>query len=46
MSSNICFYERVFRITDCDDFTKKFYEDMGVKLNEKEALPIDKFDIN
>ncbi len=33
---NINFYERVFRIVDCDKFTREYYEYMGLKLNEPE----------
>ena len=36
-------YGRVFRIIDCDEFTAKFYEDLGVKLNNKETYPTDLF---
>ena len=36
---HIKFYERVFRIIGCDDFTREFYEYMGVPLNEGESLP-------
>lgn len=42
---NINFYERVFRIIDCDSFTREFYEYMGVKLNRQEPMPKDNFEI-
>jgi len=29
-------YEKVFRIYDCDDFTKKFLTENKVKLNQVE----------
>lgn len=37
-------YGRVFRVTDCDDFTKLFYEENGVALNAPEPNPSDNFD--
>ena len=40
---NINFFERIFRIYDCDPFTKEFYNYMGVALNEPEELPTDLF---
>ena len=43
---NIDVYGRVFRIVDCDDFTKKFYADLGFALNEKEDYPSDLFKAN
>lgn len=33
---NINFYERVFRITNADSFTREFYEYMGVPLTAAE----------
>lgn len=41
---NLNVFERVFRIIDCDDFTRKFYEYMGVQLNEPEQIPEDNFE--
>jgi len=34
LSENVNFYERIFRIYDCDKFTKEFYEYVGTKLND------------
>ena len=31
---NINFFERIFRIYDCDPFTKEFYNYMEVSLNQ------------
>jgi EF-hand domain-containing protein 1 len=36
-------YGRVFRIVDCDDFTRKFYNNEGLKLNTPERIPDDTF---
>jgi hypothetical protein len=36
-------YGRVFRIVDCDDFTRKFYNNEGLKLNAPERIPDDTF---
>ncbi|KAM7537138.1 hypothetical protein Aperf_G00000068386 [Anoplocephala perfoliata] len=40
---NITIYGRVYRIADCDEFTKKFFEAEGILLNEPESLPIDSY---
>ena len=36
-------YGRVFKITDCDDFTRKFYQHEGITLNRGENYPEDPF---
>jgi hypothetical protein len=41
---NLNIYERVFRIVSADDFTTKFYESQGIKLNQPESVPVDKFE--
>ena len=43
---NINFYERVFRVTDCDDFTKEFYNYMGVPQVQAESIPVDNYKIH
>ena len=46
LGSNIQFYGRVFRITDCDQFTRNFYERvMGVDIGQSEKLPQDNFEL-
>lgn len=45
LGCNIEFYGRVFRVTDCDDFTRQFYSKMSVALNEKESMPTDNFEL-
>lgn len=40
---NINLFERIFRVYDCDDFTRKFYEEMERPLDAAEALPFDNF---
>jgi hypothetical protein len=40
---NIDVYGRVFRIIDCDDFTKRFYANEGFTLNTPESYPADTF---
>ena len=30
LSMNLSIYERVFRIVDCDDFTRRFYSNEGI----------------
>jgi EF-hand domain-containing protein 1 len=40
---NINLFERIFRVYDCDDFTRAFYQDMECPLAAAEALPVDNF---
>lgn len=35
----ICLYGRVFKITDCDKFTRDFLSGLGVKVNDAESTP-------
>ena len=41
---NIQMYGRVFRIIDCDEFTRNFYLEQGVELDGPENYPSDTFD--
>ncbi|MBM4179761.1 MAG: hypothetical protein FJ211_10605 [Ignavibacteria bacterium] len=43
LGQNLDIYGRVFRIVDCDEFTRSFYADQGVILNASEAFPDDPF---
>ena len=43
LAQNFNVYTRIFRIVDCDDFTKRFYEHEGVPLNQPERFPEDLF---
>jgi hypothetical protein len=36
---NFNVYLRVFRIVDCDDFTRRFFANEGVPLNAPEGYP-------
>jgi len=40
---NFNVYTRIFRIVDCDDFTRRFYANEGVALNPSEGYPQDLF---
>ncbi len=40
---NLNVYGRVFRIIDCDDFTRSFYNNEGIALNRSEEYPDDPF---
>jgi hypothetical protein len=40
---NLNVYSRIFRIVDCDDFTRRFYADQGQQLNAPESYPDDLF---
>ena len=43
VAQDVEFYGRIFRITDCDDFTRAFYANEGITLAAPEALPDDPF---
>jgi hypothetical protein len=43
VSSDFNIYKRIFRICNCDEFTKRFYANEGLALNAEEAMPDDKF---
>jgi len=43
VAQNITFFDRTFRIINCDDFTRQFLENQGVRLNASEELPTDAF---
>lgn len=40
---NLPVYGRVFRIIDCDDFTRKFFANEGGQLRPAEQFPDDPF---
>lgn len=40
---NLSVYKRIFRIIDCDDFTRRFYANEGVVMNAPESYPSDLF---
>ena len=39
LKTEINIYGKVFRICDCDEFTRKFFADKNLKLNEREEIP-------
>jgi hypothetical protein len=43
ISINLNIFERIFRIYDCDSFTREFFQYMEVPLNDPEVLPGDLF---
>lgn len=43
LGMNLNVYGRVFRIIDCDDFTRQFYSDQGADLGRAEGWPEDTF---
>jgi hypothetical protein len=43
LGMNLNVYGRVFRIIDCDDFTRHFYSDQGQDLGRAEGWPEDTF---
>jgi hypothetical protein len=40
-AANFNVYKRIFRIVDCDDFTRRFYANEGYPLNAAESFPDD-----
>jgi len=44
LGQNLYVYGRVFRVVDCDEFTRFFYQDNKVQLNAPESVPTDNFD--
>ena len=38
---NLDVYGRVFRIVDCDAFTKAYYQELGIALGKPEEYPAD-----
>jgi len=43
LGQNLDVYSRVFRIVDCDDFTKAFFANEGVDIGAPESYPDDPF---
>lgn len=43
LGTNIDVYGRVFRIVDCNEFTRQFFANEGVALNPAEGYPDDPF---
>jgi hypothetical protein len=41
--SNISIYAKTFRIADCDDFTKWFYQNSLIDVGQPEEIPCDSF---
>ena len=39
LQSEIYLYGKKFRICDCDDYTKRFFAEKGIKLNAAEPVP-------
>ncbi|XP_029679187.1 EF-hand domain-containing protein 1-like [Formica exsecta] len=40
---NVCIYGVVYRIVDCDSFTREFLTSQGIDVGEKESLPADPY---
>lgn len=43
IGAEMCVYGRIFRLTDCDDFTRAFFMNNGVDLGQSEPYPLDPF---
>ncbi|KAI6647114.1 hypothetical protein LOD99_8851 [Oopsacas minuta] len=44
VGKTLAFYSKSFRLIDCDSFTKKFLEHLGVKVGEAEEFPDDPYE--
>ena len=44
--NEIFIYGRIFKITDCDEFTKNFLKKIGIRLNPPIAIPSDPYSEN
>lgn len=44
LAVNIMIFGKNFRIVQCDDFTRKFYQTQGIILGEGEEMPMDEFE--
>uniref|UniRef100_A0A5K3FLV1 EF-hand domain-containing protein 1 n=1 Tax=Mesocestoides corti TaxID=53468 RepID=A0A5K3FLV1_MESCO len=40
---SITIYGRVYRVTNCDEFTRNFFESEGIEVNEPESIPTDPY---
>ena len=43
VAQNFNVYKRIFRIVDCDDFTRRFYANEATPLAAGEPVPDDQF---
>ncbi|CAH8447582.1 unnamed protein product [Dicrocoelium dendriticum] len=43
LGTNLAVYGRVYRITNCDKFTRDFLESEGVEVNQPEPEPVDPY---
>lgn len=43
IGQDVTFYGKTFHITDCDAFTRQFYQQVGIDQPEPEALPGDQY---
>merc|ERR1711998_278438 len=46
VGAHVNFYGRVFRLTDCDSFTRNFLEKLNIPVPEPEPLPDDPYNKN
>ena len=44
VGKTLSFYSKSFRLIDCDAFTKKFLQHLGVKVGEAEEFPDDPYE--
>ena len=45
IGEDIVLFGRTYRIINCDDFTKNFLEDRGIKVKTSEPIPIDSWNL-
>ncbi|XP_074656210.1 EF-hand domain-containing protein 1-like [Tubulanus polymorphus] len=44
LQQNVTFYGKIFRVTNCDQFTRDFLEAEGIIVNDPESEPTDPYD--
>ncbi|KAE9548882.1 hypothetical protein FO519_007907 [Halicephalobus sp. NKZ332] len=45
IGEDIVLFGRTYRIINCDEFTKNFFEDRGIKIKISESVPIDAWNL-
>uniref|UniRef100_A0A8C4HZ87 EF-hand domain-containing family member C2 n=1 Tax=Dicentrarchus labrax TaxID=13489 RepID=A0A8C4HZ87_DICLA len=43
LNQQMVLYSRTFTVTDCDSFTRNFLTELGVRLNDRAAVPADPY---
>uniref|UniRef100_A0AC34REY5 DM10 domain-containing protein n=1 Tax=Panagrolaimus sp. JU765 TaxID=591449 RepID=A0AC34REY5_9BILA len=46
IGEDVVLFGRTYRVVSCDEFTKNFLEDRGIKVRETESIPIDSWNLS